>query len=365
MNKITKVINCPICIISRSKTIYKFFSYEKTINKKILIKINKCNSLNCGHIFLGEYSKKDLNLHFSYPSLETKVNQSDIDYYKNRIKFIKQNYNYSNLKTILEIGPGDVFFLKEIDKLKKYFYDINPNVIRILNKKFTFININKTKKKFDLICASHVLEHVINPYLFLKNITEHLSNNGVIFLEVPDYTYFSEPEKVDGFIYEHLHYFSLKSINNLFEKLNLEIIGMKRFIHKENKTCHNYAVNYLLNFKSKRKNKVTKILEDKNKKEINLFKGYLYKKKKVLVWGVGTNFFKFASSIDLNQNKNLKITDIREYDKKIFGLNISKPSDFINNKFDLIVIGTADVNNVKTSLKNYKIKFKNIINIKG
>jgi 2-polyprenyl-3-methyl-5-hydroxy-6-metoxy-1,4-benzoquinol methylase len=364
MSKIKKVINCPICL-NNSKIIYKFFSYEKSINKKILLKITKCNSLNCGHIFLGEYSKKDLNLHYSYPRLETKINKSDIDYYQKRIKFIKQNYNYKNLKTILEIGPGDGFFLREIDKLKKYFYDINPYVISKLNKKFTFINITKTKKKFDLICASHVLEHVINPYLFLKNITQKLSNNGVIFLEVPDYTYFSEPEKVEGFIYEHLNYFSLKSINNLFEKLNLEIIAMKRFIHKENKTCHNYAVNYLLNFKNKRKNKVDKILQDKNKKEINLFKNYLNKKKKVLVWGVGTNFFRFSSSINLNLYKNLSITDIREGGKKIFMLNIFKPSNFANKKFDVIVLGTSDVNNVKISLKNYNIRSKNFINIKS
>lgn len=364
MNKITKILNCPLCA-NRSRSVYKFFSYEKTINKKILLRIKQCNSLNCKHIFLGEYSKKDLDLHYSYPRLETKVNRSDIEYYKNRIKFIKQNYNYKNLKTVLEIGPGDGVFLKKIDKLRKYFYDLNPNVIRKLNKKFTYLNIDKTKKKFDLICASHVLEHVVNPYLFLKNITKLLSNNGVIFLEVPDYTYFSEPKKVEGFVYEHIHYFSLKSINNLFEKLNLEIVGIKRFIHKENKTCHSYAVNYLLNFKSNKKNKISEILHDKNKKQINIFKKYLYKKKKVLIWGVGTNFFRFSSSINLNKYENLKITDIREYNKKIFGLNICKPSHFINNKFDLVVIGTADVNNVKISLKSYKISFKNLINIKS
>ena len=364
MSKVTTVINCPLCN-NRSKNIYKFFSYEKTIKKKILLKIKKCNLSNCNHIFLGQYSKKDLDFHYRYPRFETKVNQSDIEYYKNRIRFIKQNYDYKNFNTTLEIGPGDGVFLKNLDKLKKYFYDLNPDVVKKLNKKFTFLNINKTKKKFDLICASHVLEHVINPYLFLKNITKLLSNNGVIFLEVPDYTYFSEPEKVEGFIYEHLHYFSFKSIYNLFEKLNLEIVGIKRFIHRENKTCHNYALNLLLNFKNKKKNNINKILQDKNKKEIDILKNYLDKKKKVLIWGVGTNFFKFLVSVNLNKYNNLKITDIREYNKKIFGLSISKPSDFIQNKFDLIVIGTADVKNVKISLKNYKISFKKIINIKS
>ena len=61
---------------------------HKTFNSKSI------NKSKCNHIFLGEYSKKDLDLHYNYPRLETKINQSDIDYYKNRIKFIKQNYNF-------------------------------------------------------------------------------------------------------------------------------------------------------------------------------------------------------------------------------------------------------------------------------
>lgn len=50
---------------------------------------------------------------------------------------------------------------------------------------------------------------------------------------------------------------------------------------------------------------------------------------------------------------------------KLFGFNINKPLDFINNSFDLIVIGTADVNNVRSNLNNYKIRFKKILNIKS
>ena len=109
MSKSIKINTCPVCK-SRSKNIHKQFSYEKTINKKVLLKINRCLSINCNHIFLGEYSKSDLNKHYRYPRLVTKVNRSEIKYYDGRINFIKKNINFEQSKSLLEIGPGDGFF---------------------------------------------------------------------------------------------------------------------------------------------------------------------------------------------------------------------------------------------------------------
>ena len=112
MSNSIKINTCPICK-SKSKNIHKQFSYEKTINKKVLLKINRCLSINCNHIFLGEYSKSDLNKHYKYPRLITKVNKSEIEYYDGRINFIKQNINFKKSKSLLEIGPGDGFFFKK------------------------------------------------------------------------------------------------------------------------------------------------------------------------------------------------------------------------------------------------------------
>lgn len=41
------------------------------------------------------------------------------------------------------------------------------------------------QEPFDLIILSHVLEHVVQPIQFLKNLTSHLAPGGIIYIEVP------------------------------------------------------------------------------------------------------------------------------------------------------------------------------------
>ena len=148
MKKLIKLKHCPICK-NRSKKIYQLYTYEKTINKKVLLKINQCLSKNCSHIFLSEYNKNDLKKHYQYPRYETKITKADIKYSKERINFIENNTRPKETKSVLEIGPGEGFFLKYLNTRHKYFYDINANVIDKLKKKYDFFDI-KTHKFFIL-----------------------------------------------------------------------------------------------------------------------------------------------------------------------------------------------------------------------
>ncbi len=364
MSNSLKVNKCPICN-NRSKNIHKQFSYEKTINKKVLLKLNQCNALNCHHIFLAEYNKGDLAKHYKYPRYETKITNADIDYTLSRVNFIKNNSNFKKIKSVLELGPGEGFFLRYLNIKNKYFYDLNPNVIKKLKQKFNYFNLKKKNKNFDLICVCHMLEHVYNPYIFLKGIKSSLSKDGKIFIEIPDFSYFSEPDNVEGIIYEHLHYFSIKSIQNLFDKLGFEIIAIKRNLNKDNKTCINYALQILATFKKSKKNTIRNILKAKYDDENRIIKKYLKYKKNILVWGIGTNFLKFAIKIKLPAQKNIFFTDVREYGKKIFGFNIKKPNEFYKKNFDLVVVATSDITNVKESLSKLKIKFNHLLKIKS
>ena len=154
-----------------------------------------------------------------------------------------------------------------------------------------------------------------------------------------------------------MHYFSIKSVYNLFDKLGLEIIALKRNLNKNNKTCINYALQILATFKTLKKNNFSYLLRSKNDYENKIVKTYLKNKKNILFWGIGTTFLKFAIKIKLKSQKNIFFADVREYGKNIFNFNIQEPKDFYKKKFDLVVVGTADVTNVKESLGRFKIKF--------
>ena len=360
------------CIICESKTrrLKTLFSYEKTIKKTKKLYLRECSQDDCGHIFQINYNKKDLDEHYKYPRLLTKPNKFDIIYFENRKKFIEANTKFSELRSMLEVGPGDEFFLKQFKKIKRYFYDLNPQTNRILRKYFNFENIISSKKKFDLISICHVLEHVYNPKKFLNFLKTKLSiktkYNGTIFIEVPDFTYLNDPDKTDGYIYEHLHYFNIKSLIKLFQMVNINILSIRIHLDTKNRTCQNFVLQAActLDVSNKKKNLISlwssKNLETK-KKFINSYK----KNDKILFWGIGTSFFKFIENLEIKSLNNLTFVDQRDYDKFFNGLTILSPMSIKNKKYDTIIVCTAELENVKERLKFLNVKYDKLHQVKS
>jgi hypothetical protein len=356
----------------------KVNSYEKTINKKKLLNLFLCSNFNCQHIFQKNFDKADLNNHYKYPRVKTKPTRDDHKYLNDRIDFVKSNTKIYNLKSILEIGPGDEFFLKKFKKLEKFFYEINPSTRKKLSLLYSYYNFKKkSKRKFDIICASHLLEHIDSPKNFLRNIKKKLSLDkneinrkakkipgtqssngvgGVFFLEVPDFSYLNETDNIDGYIFEHLHYFNLRSILKLLDLSGMELIAIRRYLNKKNRTCINYVLQVLAKVRNGKEYNISKIWSLKNM----IIKKYFQKNinKKILFWGIGTTFFKFIENFKCQTYKNIYYADIRDYGKNIFGFSIFEPSHFADHIFDILIVCTAEHAQVKLTLKKFNIKCK-------
>jgi SAM-dependent methyltransferase len=69
---------------------------------------------------------------------------------------------------------------------------------------------------FDLIIANHVLEHVVDPILFLKKAHKLLKNGGILFIDVPNAGSFSQSILKDKWPYflpdEHLSHFTKETL---------------------------------------------------------------------------------------------------------------------------------------------------------
>ena len=180
---------------------------------------------------------------------------------------------------------------------------------------------------------------------------------------MPDFSYFGEPYNVDPLLYEHLHYFSIKVIYNLFYSADLEIISIKRILLKNNRTCVNYVLFILA--KSKSEKSISNFLSSRYIGEKKIIDKYLLKNLNILVWGMGTTFFNFAYRNNLQSKDNIYYTDIRLYNRNIFNFKIEKPSKFKEKIFDLLIVTTADISNVMSSLKKLKIGVKKILHIKN
>jgi SAM-dependent methyltransferase len=214
---------CPVCNSSKNKFLNLYRG-----NHKAFINKHKKSCLDCGLVFASPMpTKRDLDLYnsayFNKAHGGLTSNHYENSFFmgiaKLRANYIKSYLAANNLhiKKILEIGPGQGFFAKNwINLNPKVIYSaIETDLSCIRNLKKIGVNTMRTLnfvkyKKNDLIVMSHVLEHVANPKIFVKNISKHLSNSGVIFIEVPclDHLHKSIDEP-------HLLFFDKQSLHKL------------------------------------------------------------------------------------------------------------------------------------------------------
>ena len=85
------------------------------------------------------------------------------------------------------------------------------------------------EKKFDLITINQVLEHVIDPHLFLLNIRTDLADCGYVYIEVPEVSDFEtlQPEH-DRFQMQHLWYFSMTSLSNICKSTGYKVSAIEK-----------------------------------------------------------------------------------------------------------------------------------------
>lgn len=152
-------------------------------------------------------------------------------------------------------------------------FDISKNAAnyaksRGLNCHNTTIENFKTEKKFDVIVMSNVLEHLENPLISLGIIKNWLSDNGIIYIRVPNVESVILLSKRQSFLgdlkpFEHFFYFSKNTLGTLIEKA-----GLKSFIKTDGRNNLSNVINCYtrskfvlsdswqnLNFKTKTKEK--------------------------------------------------------------------------------------------------------------
>jgi SAM-dependent methyltransferase len=81
--------------------------------------------------------------------------------------------------------------------------------------------------KFDLITINQVLEHVLDPIEFLKDVSNDLADGGHVYLEVPDLLDLSYlPPEHDRFLMQHLWVFSRASLQNVCRKAGYSVVAV-------------------------------------------------------------------------------------------------------------------------------------------
>ena len=136
------------------------------------------------------------------------------------------------LESALEIGPSvnpilkklpqKVSYIQYVDLMEKAPFELTPNAYY---EKQPFPSA-QLKGEFDLIVASHVLEHSESIYGFMKAIKRHLKLNGVAILSIPNFHDWLTKRYWNAITSEHLNYPFVEHIRDLCVRLasNLRIL---------------------------------------------------------------------------------------------------------------------------------------------
>ena len=180
---------------------------------------------------LGCIVNKEILFPTSYPytSSTTKILRDNFaDLYKD----VKKKIDISKNDLVIDIGSNDGNLLSNFqnnhkvlgvtpEKIGKLAIKKGiPTILDYFNKK-TSIKIIKKYGKAKIITATNVFAHIDNINEIVKNILNTLDKNGIFISESHYLLPLIKTVQYDTIYHEHLRYYSVQSLNYLFNKHNL------------------------------------------------------------------------------------------------------------------------------------------------
>jgi len=311
---VTHLQNCPICHSNELAVLFKHkfkapkdniaghlsdYNYVslwilfKEIFKNQYSEFNFWMTLcqNCDLLFTNpRFTEKEIEIKYNTLS-ELNINEKEVlgdklnkNYYRiidlYRF-FITYNLAPDNSeKKILDYGGASGYMLLPYYKTHKSYvldymkWDL-PKGINYLGKNLDDLDENE---KFDIILLLHTLEHVRKPKKLLEDISAHLTNNGIIIIQVPlgcflDWLNLKEP-------LTHINFFSEKSLYNCVKSAGLNVSYLKTKMQK----FPSWVELEIQLIATKTKNLVLKPLKSIHSSEQKITRRYLY-------------YFKYLSAI--------------------------------------------------------------------
>lgn len=185
----------------------------------------------------------------------------------NYIQYLSTFIDFNKINTLLDFGSGtgDIGYLlkKKFNHLKLFSIENDKNCQNILNNRSytNYKNLKDITRKFDVILATHCLEHLTNLNIF--NFFKKVSHNKTfLFIEVPN-NIFNKKFFDRPYDSPHLLFFSKKTFLKIKKKFKLDLLNLNYSSYSIDK-----AFEYMKNFKTSFENC------DTNKKNL----GYEMKK---------------------------------------------------------------------------------------
>jgi len=248
MKEVTQVINCPITNDSERFT-YIDLGEMPLVNNLL---DTREESLDCKKYPLAvQYFTKsklsclteniDPNLMFSQYSYKSGVVKAYADHCKEMFWFVDTYLDLKEGDKILDIGGNDGTLLKSFLEKKPYLdvlnIDASTNItdlsrergIPAINKFWGVETAETLNKKFKLITSTNVFQHTPPIADFTEAISMSLDDKGIWCLEFPYWKTNMQTLQFDQIYHEHVYFYLVEPLKQLFDKFGLEIIKAVRY----------------------------------------------------------------------------------------------------------------------------------------
>ena len=150
-------------------------------------------------------------------------------------KLIKDRYNPNN---VLEIGSNDGVLLLPLMELGIKCVGIDPAIniskiakdkgCNIYNNYFSeeFVEKEKLHNQFDCIVSNNCFAHIDDIHSIVKGVKKSLKVDGYFIIEVHYVRDLIEQNQYETVYHEHLYYWSITSLNELFKQYSMTIVDV-------------------------------------------------------------------------------------------------------------------------------------------
>jgi SAM-dependent methyltransferase len=244
MTVISPLTNKDICIKESNLDFIEIIQiYKKQFNLDIsdyFKNIKELSIYRCpktGYKFYYPFNVSGDELYYSMMSkFEWYYNPNRWEHIKS-LEIIKNKYY-----NVLEIGSGPGYFLKKLKEIniKAVGLELNNSAIlqskefgvKVLSESIEEHKINNIDK-YDLVCSFQVLEHISQPYSFIKASIDVLKKGGTLLIAVPNNdSYSSKNKHYSKVLNMPPHHMGLWTIDSLISLESIFNIKFKRVYYE-------------------------------------------------------------------------------------------------------------------------------------
>jgi len=120
----------------------------------------------------------------------------------------------------IEIGCGKGYFLERLQAAGADVMGYDPafegSSQRVIKKYFTHETVTESP---DYLILRHVLEHIFDPWAFLRELKKTCNQGTKIYIELPCFNWIVQNNAFYDIFYEHINYFTLDVLSNAFSRV--------------------------------------------------------------------------------------------------------------------------------------------------